>query len=84
MADKDFLEQFASSDKPDSFKEEKRIPINKEKKPLNVKTLIIVLLIVLFLGILIYFLFFAPKIAMPNFVDKSINDVTAWVKQQDI
>lgn len=84
MADKDFLEQFASSDKPDSFKEEKRIPINKEKKPLNVKALIIVLLIVLFLGILIYFLFFAPKIAMPNFVDKSMNDVTAWVKQQDI
>lgn len=85
MADnKDFLEQFSSSGKPDSFKEEERIPVVKEKKPVNVKLLIILLVALLILGILGYFLFLAPKIEMPNFVGKTKNDVAAWVKQQGI
>ena len=85
MADnKDFLEQFSNSGKPDSFKEEERIPVVKEKKPLNVKLLIILIVILILLGVLGYFLFLAPKIEMPNFVGKTKSDVAAWVKQQGI
>ena len=40
MSEKDFLEQFSSNNKPDSFKEEERVKVTKEKKPLNVKLLI--------------------------------------------
>ncbi|MBR2578476.1 MAG: PASTA domain-containing protein, partial [Erysipelotrichaceae bacterium] len=85
MADnKDFLEQFSSKGKPDSFKEEERIPVVKEKRPVNKKLLIaaIVLLAAVLIGA--YFLFLAPKIEMPDFVGKSRNDVAAWVKQQGI
>ncbi len=85
MADnKDFLEQFSSKGKPDSFKEEERIPVVKEKRPVNKKLLIaaIVLLAAVLIGA--YFLFLAPKIEMPGFVGKSRNDVAAWVKQQGI
>lgn len=81
---KDFLEQFSDAGKPASFKEEERIPVVKQKKPLNVKALIIAAVILLVLAIGAYFLFFAPKIEMPNFVGQSKNDVAAWVKQQGI
>ena len=84
MSEKDFLEQFSSNNKPDSFKEEERVKVTKEKKPLNVKLLIILLLLLLLLGILAYFLFFAPKISVPDFVGKGKNEVAAWVKQQEI
>ena len=85
MADnKDFLEQFSNSGKPESFKEEERIPVVKEKKPVNVKLIIILVVILLLLGVLGYFLFLAPKIEMPNFVGKTKTDVVAWVKQQGI
>ena len=85
MADnKDFLEQFSNSGKPESFKEEERIPVVKEKKPVNVKLVIILVVILLLLGVLGYFLFLAPKIEMPNFVGKTKTDVVAWVKQQGI
>ena len=85
MADnKDFLEQFSNSGKPESFKEEERIPVVKEKKPLNVKLIIILAVVLILLGVLGYFLFLAPKIEMPNFVGKTKSDVAAWVKQQNI
>ena len=85
MSEKDFLSQFSSDGKkPDSFKEEERIPVNKPKKEFNPKILIIgsIILVVLFIGI--YFLFLAPKIEMPNFVGQTKNDVASWVKQQEI
>ena len=85
MSEKDFLSQFSSDGKkPDSFKEEERIPVNKPKKEFNPKFLIIgaIVLVALFVGV--YFLFLAPKIEMPNFVGQTKNDVASWVKQQDI
>lgn len=85
MSEKDFLSQFSSDGKkPDSFKEEERIPINKPKKQINPKFIIIglVVLVILFVGI--YFLFLAPKIEMPNFVGQTKDDVASWVKQQEI
>ena len=81
---KDFLDQFSNSGKPASFQEEERTPVVKEKKPLNVKLLVILAIILLLLGVLAYFLFFAPKIEMPDFVGRSKSDVGVWVKQQGI
>ena len=82
--DKNFLDQFSNAGKPASFEEEERVPVTKEKKPLNVKALVIAAIVLLLLGIASYFLFFAPKIVMPDFVGKTRSDVAAWVKQQGI
>lgn len=84
MAEKDFLEQFSNNGKPDSFKEEERIPVKKEKKPLNTKLLAILAAALVVVGIGIYFIFLAPKIEMLDFVGKDKTDVAAWVKQQGI
>ncbi len=85
MSEKDFLSQFSSDGKkPDSFKEEERIKIEKPKKQINPKGIIIAAVIVVALGVLSYFLFFAPKIVMPNFVGQTKDDVASWVKQQGI
>ncbi|MBR4461262.1 MAG: PASTA domain-containing protein [Erysipelotrichaceae bacterium] len=82
--EKNFLDQFSNSGKPASFEEEKRIPVTKERKPVNWKLLIILLVAALLLGVLAYFLFLAPKIVMPDFEGKTKSDVGAWVKQQGI
>ena len=82
--DKDFLSQFSNSGKPASFEEEERIPVQKEKKPVNVKLIVILAILAVLLGVLSYFLFFAPKIVMPDFVGKTKTDVAAWAKQQGI
>ena len=82
--DKNFLDQFSDSGKPASFQEEERIPVVKERKPLNIKALIIAGLILIALLIGSYFLFLAPKIVMPDFIGKTRSDVAAWVKQQGV
>ncbi|MBQ2658788.1 MAG: PASTA domain-containing protein [Erysipelotrichaceae bacterium] len=84
MADKDFLSQFSDSNKPESFKEEERIPVVKEKKKVNPLLLGIALALLLVIAVLLYFLFLAPKIAVPDFVGKNKSDVAAWVRQQGI
>ena len=85
MSEKDFLSQFSSDGKkPDSFKEEERIKVDKPKKQINPKGFIIGGVIVVVVGVLSYFLFFAPKIEMPNFVGQTKSDVASWVKQQGI
>ena len=82
--EKNFLDQFSNSGKPASFEEEKRIPVSRERKPVNWKLLVILLVAALLLGVLAYFLFLAPKIVMPDFAGKAKSDVAAWVKQQGI
>ena len=84
MADKDFLSQFSDANKPESFKEEERIPVVKEKKKVNPLLLGIVITLLLAIAVLLYFLFLAPKIAVPDFVGKNKSDVAAWVRQQGI
>lgn len=82
--DKDFLSQFSNDGKPASFQEEERVPVQRERKPVNVKLIAILAAVAVALGVLAYFLFFAPKIEMPNFVGKTKSDVAAWAKQQDV
>ena len=64
--------------------EEERVPVQKERKPVKVKAIVIAAAVLGVLGIAIYFLFFSPKIEMPNFVGKTKADVGSWVKQQGI
>ena len=84
MDNNDFLSQFSNEGKPDSFKEEERTPVVKQKRPFNIKLFIFIILGLLLLLLLLYFLFFAPKIVMPDFVGQTNSDVEAWVKQQQI
>lgn len=57
-----------------------------EKKPvkLNPKAIIAGVVALIAVLALIWYFFFAPKIVMPEFVGKSVNDVGAWAKQNGI
>lgn len=82
--EKDFLDQFAQTDKPESFQEEKRVPIQKAKFTPNWKGIGISAVVLIALCVGIYFLFFAAKIEMPDFVGKNRSEVATWVRQQGI
>lgn len=85
MTNKDFLSQFSGDGKkPDSFKEEERVKVNKEKKPVNVKLLVIILAIVLAIVGLVLFLVLRPTIEVKDFVGSNVSEVKAWIKQNDI
>ena len=85
MTNKDFLSQFSGDNKkPDSFKEEERIKVTKEKKPVNVKLIVIILAIVLAIAGLVLFLVLRPTIEVRDFVGTNAAEVKAWIKQNDI
>ena len=85
MTNKDFLSQFSGeNNKPASFKEEERIKVTKEKKPVNVKLIVIILLIVLAIAGIVLFFLLRPTIEVKEFVGSNISDVKAWIKQNDI
>ena len=83
---KDYLSSLASEieKKPDSFKEEKVERIVKPKRSLDPKIMIGVAAALIIAIIGIYFLFFAPKIKVENFVGKTTNDVGIWAKENGI
>ena len=85
MTNKDFLNQFSgSNNKPDSFKEEERVKITKEKKPVNVKLLVIILAVIaLIIGLVLFFVL-RPTIEVKEFVGTNVSEVKAWVKQNEI
>lgn len=84
MQDKDFLSQFSTNNKPDSFKEEERIPVAKNSKKINPKLLIgIIIGLVVILAVL-FFIFIMPHIEVVNFEGQAKEDATAWLKQQEI
>ena len=85
MSDKDFLSQFSGKDNvPESFRQEERKPVNKQRKPINKVVIIVLCALLLIAALVVYLVFFAPKIEMPNFEGKTKTDVAAWVKQQGI
>lgn len=85
MSDKDFLNQFSGDNKkPDSFKEEERIPVVKEKKPFKPVYVIAPLAILAIILGVCYFLFWSPKIVMKNFVGLNKSEISSFVRQQGI
>lgn len=85
MSNKDFLSQFSGDNKkPDSFKEEERIKVTKEKKPVNVKLIVIILAIVLAIAGVVLFFMLRPTIEVREFVGENSSEVKAWIKQNEI
>ena len=85
MTNKDFLSQFSGDNKkPDSFKEEERVKVTKDKKPVNVKLIVIILVVVLAIAGLVLFLVLRPTIEVRDFVGTNAAEVKAWIKQNDI
>ena len=84
MSEKDFLSQFSSENKPKSFQEEERVPVEKPNKPIPVKGIVIGVAALAVIAAAVYFLFFRPKIVMPNFVGQKESEVAIWVRQQQI
>lgn len=84
MQDKDFLSQFSTNNKPDSFKEEERIPVAKNNKKLNPKILIGIIAGIIVILVVLFFIFIMPHIEVINFEGQAKEDATAWLKQQEI
>lgn len=85
MSNKDFLSQFSDENKkPDSFKEEVRIPIQKEKKPIKPWMIVVPAVVMVLLLVLGWFFFLRPTIEVPDFLGKTQNEVSQWVVQQGI
>lgn len=84
MPNKDFLNQFSGSNKPDSFKEEERVKITKEPKNINYKLIaIIAAAVLLVVGIVLFFVL-RPSIEVKEFVGSNVSEVKAWIKQNEI
>ena len=85
MADKDFLNQFSNENKkPESFKEEERIKIEKPKKNINPMMIIIPTVIVLIISVVLVYVFLFPHIKVENFEGQVQSDATAWLKHNEI
>lgn len=85
MTNKDFLSQFSSDNKkPDSFKEEERKKVSKEKKPINIKILSIIIGAALLVVAVVLFIVFRPTIEVKNFVGLDASEAKAWIKQNEI
>lgn len=80
------LEDIKKSDdgSPNSFEKETFTRIEKNKISFNPKILGGILVVLLLVVIASYFLFFAPKIKMPDFIGKDINEFTSWATQYEI
>lgn len=81
---KDFLSQFSTNNKPDSFKEEERIKVEKPNKNINPKVIIIAVISLIVIAAVVFLLFFMPKIKVENFTGTKKEDAIAWIRQQGI
>jgi beta-lactam-binding protein with PASTA domain len=84
MAGKDYLQKLSDEavKKPESYQEEK-VEYMK-KAPLNKKKIAMGIVILVILSTIIYFVFMAPKIVMPDFVGQTKTDISNWVRQENI
>ncbi|MFI3283899.1 MAG: PASTA domain-containing protein [Erysipelotrichaceae bacterium] len=70
--------------KIESFQEEKVIRVDRPAFSINPKLLIGGVITVLIVAAASWFLLFKPSIEMPDFVGKTQDDISAWVRQQSI
>ena len=66
---------------PDSYGQETFQKIEKPKRTISKKAIAFIIIALLLLAGLLYWLLWAPKITMPNFVGKNISDVSSWARQ---
>lgn len=80
----DFLSSLVDDKRPDSFKEEEVVRI--ERKPFKPSRGLIIGAVVALLAVLalVYFLFFMPNMTMPEFVGKTTTEVQTWMRQNTI
>lgn len=87
MANKDFLSQFSETnkqnEKPESFREEVRIPVNKNQH-INPLLIIIPIISVVIIALVLVIIFVFPHIKVVDFVGQNKTDAIAWIKQQEI
>ena len=83
---KDYLSTLAEEieKKPASFKEEKVERVARSGPSLNPKILIGIIAAVVVIAAASYFLFFAPKIKMENFVGQPANSVGIWIRENGL
>lgn len=81
---KDFLSQFSTNNKPDSYKEEERVPVEKPSKNISPKAIIIGIVALIIIAAIVFVIFFMPKIKVQNFEGLKKEDAVAWIKQQEI
>ena len=84
MANKDFLSQFSTNNKPDSFKEEERTPIENNNKKISPKAIIIGIISLVVVAAIVFVIFFMPKIKVEDFTGSRKENATAWIRQQGI
>ena len=77
-------EAYGEDGSPDSFQEESLTKIEKPKRVIKKSFIVLMAVVAIALGILVWYLNFAPKIAMPDFVNQTLNDVAGWAKQNKI
>lgn len=77
-------EGYNMGDRPRSFEEEKLEKIEKKPIKIDKKTMIIGGIIAVLAIVGIYFIFFAPKISLPDFTGKPKSELTTWLSQNGI
>ncbi|MCF0116405.1 MAG: PASTA domain-containing protein [Erysipelotrichaceae bacterium] len=78
-------EGFAGDDGgPQSFASEKLEKVDKPAFNINFGLIGVLAVLLVALGVGLYFFLFAPKIVVPDFVGRNFSDVNAWVKQNKI
>ena len=77
-------EGYNMGDRPRSFEEEKLEKIEKKPIKIDKKTMIISGIIAILAIVGIYFIFFAPKISLPDFTGKPKSELTTWLSQNGI
>lgn len=77
-------EGYNMGDRPRSFEEEKLEKIEKKPIKIDKRTMIISGIIAILAIVGIYFIFFAPKISLPDFTGKPKSELTTWLSQNGI
>lgn len=77
-------EMYGNPKSPDAFQEEQREKIEKPAFHIPMGAIIGGIGAILLIGFLVWFFVFRASISMPNFVGKTLDDVSAWAKQNKI
>lgn len=84
MPNKDFLSSLSEDKKPDSFKEEERVKVVKQKSPYT-KYVVLGVIGAVIISLLVYiWIFLIPHIGFKDFTNKKAEEVQAYLTQNKI